>query len=237
MRWARRGRTSGSGASVADRPEEPVAAGSGSGHRTTIPPSADARHAACGQAHLGGDIDGFRVTEGFFRLLEFLLVLCLAAMVAMVFGNVVLRYAFDSGIDVSEELARFCFVWLTFVGAVVVARENAHMGVETLVVRFGPAGRKLCMGLSDLLVLGCCVLFFWGTWKQAPLNWTNKATITGMPMLWVYGIGFFTSVGIGLLTLARLGRLLTGRLRPGELAAFAGEMADDPAHVLKGRLE
>lgn len=170
-------------------------------------------------------------------MLEALLVLCLAAMVVMVFGNVVLRYAFDSGIVVSEELSRFLFVWLTFVGAVVVARENGHMGVETLVARLGPGGRQVCMGLTDVMVLGCCVLFFWGTWKQAPLNWSNKATITGVPMLWVYGIGFFTSVGIGALTIARLARLLSGRLRPGELAAFSGEWSGDPAQSPKGRFE
>jgi len=178
-----------------------------------------------------------RITDAFFRVLELLLVLCLAAMVVMVFGNVVLRYAFDSGIDVSEELSRFFFVWLTFVGAVVVTRENAHMGVETLVGRFGPGGRKVCMGMSDALVLGCCVLFFWGTWKQAPLNWSNKATITGMPMLWVYGIGFFTSAGIGVLTAARLVRLFTGRLRPGELEVFAGDFTGDAARLARGRLE
>jgi TRAP-type C4-dicarboxylate transport system permease small subunit len=177
------------------------------------------------------------VVDRFFRFLELVLVLCLAAMVAMVFGNVVLRYAFDSGIAVSEELSRYVFVWLTFVGAVVVARENAHMGVETLVARFGPAGRKVCMGLSDALVLACCAIFFWGTWKQAPLNWSNTAPITGMSMFWVYGIGFFTSVGIGAMTLARLLRLATGRLGERELAAFAGEIGDDVGHALKGRLE
>ena len=35
------------------------------------------------------------------------MVLLLAAMVVMVFGNVVLRYLFDTGIDVSEELSRY----------------------------------------------------------------------------------------------------------------------------------
>ena len=92
-----------------------------------------------------------RLIDSLFRFFEFVIVACLAVMVAMVFGNVVLRYAFDSGIALSEELSRFLFVWLTFVGAVVVARDNAHMGVETLVVRFGSAGRKLCMVVSDLL--------------------------------------------------------------------------------------
>jgi TRAP-type C4-dicarboxylate transport system permease small subunit len=177
------------------------------------------------------------VADRFFKFLELLLVLCLASMVIMVFGNVVLRYAFDSGINVSEELSRYVFVWLTFIGAVVVARDNAHMGVETLVARFGPAGRKVCMGLCDAMVLGCCMVFFWGTWKQAPLNMSNTAPITGISMIWIYGIGFFTSVGIGVMTLQRLLRLLTGRLGPNELAAFAGQMEHDAAHVLKGRLE
>ncbi|MEO5883317.1 MAG: TRAP transporter small permease subunit, partial [Caldimonas sp.] len=43
----------------------------------------------------------------------------LATMVVLVFGNVVLRYGFNSGITASEELSRFLFVWLTFMGAVV----------------------------------------------------------------------------------------------------------------------
>ncbi len=178
-----------------------------------------------------------RLIDSLFRLCEAFIVACLAAMVVMVFGNVVLRYAFDSGIALSEELSRFLFVWLTFVGAVVVARENAHMGVETLVVRFGPAGRRLCMIVSDVLVLVCCAVFFWGTWRQAPLNASNIAPITGISMLWIYGIGFFTSVGIALLTLARLWRVLTGRLGERELAEFAGELDSGEAASLKRRLE
>lgn len=177
------------------------------------------------------------LVDRFFRLLEFVIVACLAAMVVMVFGNVVLRYAFDSGIPVSEEMARFCFVWLTFVGAVVVAREHAHMGVESFVRLFGPGGRRVCMIASDLLVLLCCAVFFWGTWRQAPLNASNTAPITGIPMLWIYGVGFFTSLGIGAITVLRLVRAVTGRLREHELDAFAGDYEAADAAALKGRLE
>jgi TRAP-type C4-dicarboxylate transport system permease small subunit len=177
------------------------------------------------------------LTTRFFQLLELLMTVCLAAMVVMVFGNVVLRYAFDSGIAVSEELSRYLFVWLTFIGAVVVARENAHMGVETLVRRFGPVGRRICMVLSDALILLCCGVFFWGTWRQAPLNMSNIAPITGISMIWIYGIGFFTSLGIGLITALRLVRALTGRLRPGELDDFAGDAPGGQAGSLKERLE
>ena len=52
-------------------------------------------------------------------------------MVVLVFGNVVLRYGFNSGITVSEELSRWLLVWLTFLGAIVAVREHAHLGVDT----------------------------------------------------------------------------------------------------------
>ncbi len=178
------------------------------------------------------------IEDGFFRALEHLLVLLLVAMVIMVFGNVMLRWLADDGIQISEEMSRFFFVWLTFIGAVVVARENAHLGVDALVRSLGPRGRLVCMVLSDLLVLLCCCVFFWGTWKQAPLNATNVAPVSGLNTLWVFGVGFFTSLGIGMMTLLRLLRAATGRLRTGELDAFAGTMSDeDLAHSLKGRLE
>ena len=61
--------------------------------------------------------------------------LCLAVMVVLVFGNVVLRYGFNLGITVSEELSRLLFVWLTFLGAIVALREHGHLGVDMLVSR------------------------------------------------------------------------------------------------------
>ncbi|MCK6404311.1 MAG: TRAP transporter small permease, partial [Sphaerotilus natans subsp. sulfidivorans] len=45
--------------------------------------------------------------DNFCRLLEAVMALLLAAMVVLVFGNVVLRYVFNSGITISEELSRW----------------------------------------------------------------------------------------------------------------------------------
>lgn len=177
------------------------------------------------------------IEKWFFRGLEALLVALLAGMVIMVFGNVMLRWFADSGLTFSEEMSRFFFVWLTFIGAVVVMRENAHLGVDALVRVLGPRGRFICMIISDLIVLGCCILFFWGTWRQAPLNYTNLAPVTGINMLWVFGVGFFTSIGIGLMVLARLIRALTLNLRPGELDAFAGIINEDDPHSVRGKIE
>jgi TRAP-type C4-dicarboxylate transport system permease small subunit len=71
--------------------------------------------------------------DRFCRGLDRVSALALALMAAMVFGNVVLRYVFNSGIAVSEELSRWLFVWMTFLGAVVALKENAHLGTDMLV--------------------------------------------------------------------------------------------------------
>ena len=82
-----------------------------------------------------------RVVEAYFHLLKVLIALFLAIMVVLVFGNVVLRYAFNSGITVSEEVSRWLFVWLTFLGAIVAMREHGHLGVD--IARQAPAdGRQ-----------------------------------------------------------------------------------------------
>jgi len=159
----------------------------------------------------------------FFRALDWLLILLLSGMAIMVFVNVIMRYAFNSGLTVSDEMARYFFVWLTFIGAVVGFREYGHMGVESLVAMFGRSGRVICMILTNLVILGVSLLFFWGTWKQLPINASMAAPVTGLSMGWVYGIGFFTGGGCALIALERLFRLLTGRVREDEIAAFAGE--------------
>ena len=73
------------------------------------------------------------IVEGYFKLLKVVIAFFLAVMVVMVFGNVVLRYGFNSGITVSEELSRWSLVWLVFLGAIVALREHQHLGVDSLV--------------------------------------------------------------------------------------------------------
>src|SRR5881628_1961380 len=112
-----------------------------------------------------------RIVDGYFRFLKLFIALCLAVMVLMVFGNVVLRYAFNSGITVSEELSRWLFVWMTFLSALVAVRNHAHLGTDSLVSRLPVAGRKLCLGASQLLMLYLCWLMFQGAWQQTVINW------------------------------------------------------------------
>ena len=159
----------------------------------------------------------------FYRILEIILILLLAGMAIMVFVNVVMRYTMNSGINVSEELSRFFFVWLTFTGAVVAFREHGHMGIETMVMFLSRRGRIVCMIISNIIILACSAIFFWGTWKQSGINASMHAPVTKLSMIWVYGIGMFTGGLMFVIALERLYRLLTGCVTEDEIAQFAGE--------------
>jgi TRAP-type transport system small permease protein len=169
--------------------------------------------------------------DWFFKALEFLVVLAMVAMVAMVFGNVVLRYAFNSGIQVSEEMSRYCFIWLTYIGAMIAMREKGHLGVDTLVKHLPVLGKKVCLFLSESLMLWCNLLFFIGTWKMHGLQVSNVSPVVGISMIWIYGIGYLVAVVMALFNLQVLWRLVTGRIAEDELVQVV-ESEDVPAHAV-----
>jgi TRAP-type C4-dicarboxylate transport system permease small subunit len=155
--------------------------------------------------------------ERFCRVIDMLIAAALAVMVVLVFGNVVLRYGFNSGIAVSEEVSRWLFVWLCFMGAVVAMKDGAHLGTDMLVSRLPVAGKKACMVLGHLLMLYVTWLFLDGSWQQARLNHDVTAPVTGAPVSLFYAAGVVFSLCAGILLLLQLARLLTGRLRESDL--------------------
>jgi TRAP-type transport system small permease protein len=151
------------------------------------------------------------------RAIDVLIAAALAVMVVLVFGNVVLRYAFNSGIAVSEEVSRWLFVWLCFMGAVAALKEGAHLGTDMLVSRLPVAGKKACMALGHMLMLYVTWLFLDGSWQQARINLDMDAPVTGTPMAVFYASGVVFSACAGVLLLLQLMRLLTGHVRESEL--------------------
>lgn len=164
-----------------------------------------------------------RVERALVRVIEAILVLLLACMVAMVFTNVVLRYGFNLNLAWSEEMSRYFFVWLTFIGAVLTFREHGHIGVEALVKRFARRGRLVFMLITNVIIVGCMGVLFYGTWLQHDINATMFAPISRISMIWVFGVAYFTAAGIGLIAVIRIVRILTGRMSDAEVKRFAGE--------------
>jgi TRAP-type C4-dicarboxylate transport system permease small subunit len=125
--------------------------------------------------------------------MEASLVALLAFMVVIVFTNVVLRFIFSSGIPQTEELSRYAFVWLTFLGAVVVLRESGHLGVDSFLNKLTPRGRRICRFASDVIVIACCVLMFIGSWYQTVANVGKYSQAAGFPMVLLFSVGMVAS--------------------------------------------
>jgi TRAP-type C4-dicarboxylate transport system permease small subunit len=160
-----------------------------------------------------------RFTRFVFRSIEVTLVVCLALMVTMVFINVILRYAFNSGITVSEEAARMLFVWLTFLGGVLAMKDRSHVGVDILVSRLPVSGKKAFAIISDIAVLICCVIFFTGSVRQTAINLTVRSPVMEVPMAIIYAAGVVSSFMIGTIVLVSLVNVVRGRTAEKDLVS------------------
>jgi TRAP-type C4-dicarboxylate transport system permease small subunit len=151
------------------------------------------------------------------RLFSVLMVAFLAAMVVMVFGNVLLRYGFNSGITVSEELSRWLFVWMTFLGAVVALRSHGHLGTDSLVSRLPVAGKKICLGATHLIMLFMCWMMAKGGWQQTVINYGTSSAVMEASMAWLYASGVVFAVLAALIIACDFWKLLSGQLAEDEL--------------------
>ena len=154
------------------------------------------------------------------KTIEYMIAACMAGMVVLVFGNVMLRYGFNSGITLSEELSRWLFVWMTFLGAIVALRKHEHLGTDMLVGRLGPKGKKICMGVSQLLMMFICVLLFKGAYEQAVINWISTSAVMEASLSWVYFPGIIFAVLGGLMIAMDFFQLLSGQTQENNLTMF-----------------
>ncbi|RMG84100.1 MAG: TRAP transporter small permease [Bacteroidetes bacterium] len=119
-------------------------------------------------------------------------------IVAGLFGSIVLlmlvaiffRYVLNNSLFWSDEIIRYLFVWLTFLGAAVAFRENAHIRVTFFREKLPATPRKIVENLDQWLTLGFLIFlsvggFYWvadlrGSFSPAlglPLNWLFYAAL------------------------------------------------------------
>ncbi|MBD8050560.1 TRAP transporter small permease [Limnohabitans radicicola] len=168
--------------------------------------------------------------NGYCKWLSWLIAASLAVMVVLVFGNVIMRYGFNSGITVSEELSRWLFVWMTFLGAIVAMKEGAHLGSDTLVSRMPLAIKKVFFVAGHGLMLFVCWLLFRGAWEQALINLETTSAVMETSMAIFYACGVVTAVSIALILVHNLWRMLTGQLSEAELIGVR-ESEEEPIDV------
>ena len=94
------------------------------------------------------------------RLLEFLLIIAVTALVLVVIYGVFTRYAMGKQADWSEEIARFLLVWISLLGGAVAFGEKAHLGVDYFVGKLEPSAKKFVALFGQIVILIFAVIIF-----------------------------------------------------------------------------
>lgn len=136
-------------------------------------------------------------------ILEASVVIMLAIMSCLVLLNVVLRYGFNSSIIITEELARYLFIWIIFMGSMLAFKENSHIHIDVFIAKLSDKKQQVVAISTDVIMIICCYLLFIGSYQQVILNMNNVSPISGISI----GINFIAS----LIMSAYIGILLVSR--------------------------
>jgi TRAP-type C4-dicarboxylate transport system permease small subunit len=166
-----------------------------------------------------------RVLRGYFRLLRILLTLLMGAMIVPVTLQIVSRY---TGLIPryiwTEEAARFCFIWIIMLGAMVAVREGTHFEVDVLPTPASPRAEALMRLVVYACMLVFALVFVGYGWQYAAFGYTQTSELTGINLVFIHGV----YLAAGLTWLAFLGERVVAAiavLRGDEraLAALRGD--------------
>jgi TRAP-type C4-dicarboxylate transport system permease small subunit len=107
-------------------------------------------------------------------------------MTVLVFLQIVFRYVFNAPLGWSEEMARFAFVWVSFLGASALMQMREHINVTVFLERFPARVQHACVLVANLLGLLCVYFFLVGGLALTSNEWRQLAPATEVRMGWIY---------------------------------------------------
>jgi TRAP-type transport system small permease protein len=109
----------------------------------------------------------------------------LVLMSLATFGNVILRYAFNSPIQWAEEFSRYAFIWVVFLGAAACSKRKSHIAIDALTLLAPPRLRHVLAFVVQgvVLVLTAAVTYF--GWVLCRLA-TQATSTLNIPQYVVY---------------------------------------------------
>ena len=130
-----------------------------------------------------------RFTAAYAALLSWLLVLSVGILVIPVSLQIFSRYtALIPSYIWTEEMARFLFVWMVMIGAMVGVRDSAHFEVDVW-PQLPPRGAALLKLVSGVFVLAFALVFIWGGYLFTRFAWNRISELAELP-LWMIHIAW-----------------------------------------------
>lgn len=139
-----------------------------------------------------------------FKGIDYFTGILTGLMVLFVFLNVVLRTFFNSGLTWSEELARYLFVYVTYIGAISAMRANGHLGVDTLISRVKPKVQMVMYLVSQTMIAVLMCILISGAYKMVLQNTESRTAALGIPYSVLYFAGIITGISITILAIANI---------------------------------
>lgn len=137
----------------------------------------------------------------------FLCVILMSAMTLLVFIQVIMRYVFNASLSWSEELARYIFIWLIYVGISYGCKLRKHIKIDAALYLFPHKLRPYVVILGDILfIVFAAYIAYTGFLyaMQQPLYHVHSTALK-IPMEYIY---MSTVVGFGLATFREIQTIL-----------------------------
>jgi len=125
-----------------------------------------------------------RFTAAYSSLLSVLLATSVAVLIIPVSLQIFSRYtALIPSYIWTEEMARFLFIWMIMIGAMIGIRESTHFDVDVW-PQLGPRGTALLKIVTSLFVLVFALVFVWWGWQFTRFAWNRTSELADLP-LWL----------------------------------------------------
>jgi len=136
-----------------------------------------------------------KLFKGLRSVLYWFSVAAMSVMLVVIFAQVVSRYFFNWTPEWSEELARYLFVWVVFIGSALIMGESGHLAVQFVPNHFkGTAAGKaleIVINLSGYVFI--LLLLVQGTKMMQVMTFQISPGLE-IPMSWVYSVIPISSV-------------------------------------------
>jgi TRAP-type C4-dicarboxylate transport system permease small subunit len=123
---------------------------------------------------------------GYYRLLDILLVITVAVLIVPVTIQMFSRFtALIPAWIWTEEMARFLFIWMVMLGAMIGVREATHFEVDVWPV-LKPRTNAILRIVSMIFVLAFALVFVWYGFKFVQFGWNQTSELADLPMAWIF---------------------------------------------------
>lgn len=161
-----------------------------------------------------------KAIDRLFKGIDYLTGILTGCMVLFVFLNVVLRMVFNSGLTWSEELSRYLFVFVTYIGGISAMHSNGHFGVDTLVSRVKPKLQLIFYIMSQTIIAIVMIILVQGSLKMVIQSKASVTAALGIPYSFLYGVGILTGAAIALIAVMHIVYAIKNKDQIGKLVCM-----------------